>query len=153
MLIKDLPTLALRNRAYEIREYDREDLWEAINWKTSKEGELFWRLCDTGKFHDAAIICPKYFAGSVFEPYPEKNHIEEAEPGQGFGLWNYKYRVWNKSRLGVMHHEMLLHKARYFFQKCRAEWIEQDRLALKELDRAASANNFADPVCRHQNEI
>lgn len=131
MLIKDLPTEALKKRAYEIREYEREDLWEAINWKTTGEGEEFWRYCDTGRFKEAAIICPEYFAGSVFEPYPEKEHIEEAEQGQGFGLWNYKYRVWSKHRLGVIHHAMCLHNARAAFKMFRAEWLEQDRLALE----------------------
>jgi hypothetical protein len=65
MLIQNLPTEALRNRAEELRRKSgRDSIWldSAFNWEGTEEGDRFWRYCEYRQFENASRLQPKYFA-------------------------------------------------------------------------------------------
>lgn len=61
MLIKDLPTAALRKRAMELNSYTLEDLLGAFVWSETEEGRYFWQHCWRGEFDQARRLQPQYF--------------------------------------------------------------------------------------------
>lgn len=61
MLIKDLPTSALRKRAIELQASTDDDLLGAFEWSETEEGHNFWSHCCHGEFDQARRLQPQYF--------------------------------------------------------------------------------------------
>lgn len=55
--------------------------------------------------------------------YNEKDHIQTAQEGYGFGhRGDYKYRVMDRQCISAVHHTNDIDDAKMYFYKCREYW-------------------------------